>query len=123
MNDALQKLVVELRLLRESVQRIESVLASGPPARKRPKKEPLTAERTRQLYQEIRERFLKDRDTGKLEELLSYGYSDLRLFFSENNLPIDPRGNKQQIRSDFIKLLNEEGQIRRTDPIHRSTQD
>jgi hypothetical protein len=121
MNEALEKIATELRLLRETVERIETTLTSRPSKRKEPRPDPLTPDSSRQLYQEIREQFLKSRDTTRLTELLKRGHSDLRMFCSENNLAIDPKGSKDRIRHEIIKRLNEENQIRRTDPIHRST--
>jgi len=120
MKEALEKIATELQLLREAVQRIESTLTSRPSKRKEPRPEPLTADSSRQLYREIREQFLKSRDTTRLTQLLKRGHSDLQLFCSENNLAIDPKGSKDHIRHELIKRLNEENQIRRTDPIHRS---
>jgi hypothetical protein len=92
-SDALERIAAELRLLRESVERIESTLQSRQPRRKEPKPEPLTTDGSRQLYREIRDQFFENRSTNRLDDLLKHGHSDLRRIRRRQGLSQDTHGS------------------------------
>jgi hypothetical protein len=120
--EILRQFLVELRLLRESVNRIADLLEKpAKPRASAPKEPPLTREASRTLYIAIRDEYVKHRKTDLLDQLLDRSRADIELFCSENNLPINLRSGRTSIRDGIMARLREEEQLRVVHPMHKQT--
>ena len=108
----------ELRLLRQAVERIETRL--GNPAVKSSQKSrqsELSETECRKFYAEIGEEYARERTTRKLDALLARPKSDLSLFCSVNNLPVDLHNAKASIRQQILARIREDEQLTATYPM------
>jgi hypothetical protein len=115
---AFEEILQEFRLLRQAVERIETRLgtARGPLPRKQRQAE-LSEIECRKLYKDIGEEYAQERTTRKLDALIARSRSDLSLFCSINNLPVDLHSAKAEIRSQILARLREHEQLVATYPM------
>jgi hypothetical protein len=114
----LEEALQEFRLLRQTVERIETRLASAPAKVSRKSRQPEVSEaECKKLYAEIGEEYAHDRTTRKLDALLARPKSDLSLFCSVNNLPVDLHNGKASIRDQILARIREDEQLTATYPM------
>lgn len=114
----LEDILEEFRLLRQAVERIEAHLASAPsrPAFK-PRSPALSEAECKDLYREICDEYVHQRTTRRLDALLARSKSDLSIFCSANNLPVDLRNGKGAIRDQLLARIREDEQLAVTYPM------
>lgn len=114
----LEEVLQEFRLLRQAVERIEARLASAPAKLPRKSRQPELSETDcKKLYAEIGEEYAQERTTRKLDALLARSKSDLSLFCSVNNLPVDLHNGKASIRDQILARVREDEQLSATYPM------